>query len=57
VKDKIYATKLQDLRDLQARIVEAVGTITLDMLLQTWVELDYRLDILHITNGAQVEVY
>jgi hypothetical protein len=35
VKDRIYATKVWDLWDLQARIVEAVGTIILDMLQQT----------------------
>jgi hypothetical protein len=57
VKDRIYATKVQDFRDLWARTVEAVSTITLDMLHRSWVELDYRLDILHVTNGAHVEVY
>jgi hypothetical protein len=57
VKDRIYATKVRELRDLRARIVEAVGTITPDMLQQTWAELEYRLDILRVTNGAHVEVY
>jgi hypothetical protein len=53
VKDRIYVTKV---RDLLAQTVEAVGTITPDMLQQTWAELDYRLDILCITKGAHVEV-
>jgi hypothetical protein len=48
--DRIYATEVQDLWDLQAQIVEVVSTITPDMLQQTWVELDYRLDILCVTN-------
>jgi hypothetical protein len=54
VNDKIYAIEV---RDLQAQIVEAVGTITLDMLQRTGAELDYRLDIPCVTNGAHVEVY
>jgi hypothetical protein len=57
VKDRIYATKVRDLGDLRARIVEAVGTITPDMLQRTWTELDCRLDILPVANGARVEVY
>jgi hypothetical protein len=56
VKDRIYATKVRDIRDLRARIVEAVGTVTPDMLQRTWAELDYRLDILRATNGAHVQV-
>jgi hypothetical protein len=54
MKDRIYAIKV---RDLRVQIVEAVGTITLDMLQQTWAELKYRLDILRVTNGAHIEVY
>jgi hypothetical protein len=27
------------------------------MLQRAWAELDYRLDILHVTNGAHVQVY
>jgi hypothetical protein len=40
VKDTIYATKVRDLWDLRARIVEAIGTIILDMLQWTYAELD-----------------
>jgi hypothetical protein len=43
--------------DLPAKIAEALGTIITDMLQQTWAELNYRLDILHVTNGAHVQVY
>jgi hypothetical protein len=57
VKDRIYATKVHDLQDLWAQIVEAVGTITLDMLQRTWAELDYRLDILCAINSAHADVY
>jgi hypothetical protein len=54
VKDRISATTV---RDLLARTVEAVGTITPDLLLRTWAELEYRLDILRVTDGAHVEMY
>lgn len=54
---RIYATKVWDLWDFQAKTVEAVSTIMPDMFQQTWPEFDYRLDILHVTNGAHVEVY
>jgi hypothetical protein len=40
MKDRIYATTVRDLQDLQAWIVEGVSTIILDMLQQTWAELD-----------------
>jgi hypothetical protein len=57
MKDRIYATKVQDLKDLRAQIVETVSTITPDTLQWTWAELNYRLDVLRVTNGAHIEVY
>jgi hypothetical protein len=51
VQANIYTTTVRDW------IVEAVGTITLEMLQRTCVELDYRLDILHVTIGTHVEVH
>jgi hypothetical protein len=57
VMDRIYATKVQDLGHLQARIVEPVSIFTPDMLQRTWAALDCRLDILRVTNGAHVQVY
>lgn len=42
---------------LRARIVEAVATITPDMLERTWTEIEYRLDILRATQGAHIETY
>jgi hypothetical protein len=42
---------------LKARITDAVATITENTLENTWREIDYRLDILHATKGAHIEVY
>ena len=58
VKDIVYRTKVRDVSDLQQRIIEALDTaITVDMLARTWLETEYRLDIVRATNGAHVEVY
>ena len=43
--------------NLKPRITDAFGTITEDMLENTWREIDYRLDVLRATKGAYVEVY
>ncbi|KAJ4450275.1 hypothetical protein ANN_01695 [Periplaneta americana] len=52
--DRLYTTKV---RDLHARIVEAIGTISPSMLERTWTEIKYRLDIHRATKGAHMEVY
>src|SRR5215510_15156452 len=42
---------------LRQRIIEAVEFITPHMLINTWQELEYRLDICRATTGAYIEVY
>jgi hypothetical protein len=39
------------------RIIEAVELITPHMLINTWQELEYRLDTCRATRGAHIEVY
>jgi hypothetical protein len=41
--------------DLKNRITVAMETITLDMLIRVWQELDYRLDVCHVTKRAHIE--
>ena len=43
--------------DFRQRIIEAVERITPHMLVNTWQELEYRLDICRATTRAHVEVY
>jgi hypothetical protein len=43
--------------DLRQRIIEAVELITPHMLINTWQELEYRLDICRATTGTHIEVY
>lgn len=57
VKDKVYATSIEDLDTLKQRISEVIASVTPDMLANTWREIEYRLDVLRATNGAHVEVY
>ena len=57
VKNIVYRTKIRDVSDLQQPIIEALDTVTVDMLARTWLETEYRLDILRATDGAHVEVY
>ena len=57
VKDIVYRTKVRDIKDLQHRIIEAIDTVTVDMLARTWQEIEYRLDIVRATDGAHVKVY
>ena len=57
VKDIVYRTPVQDLNDLKQRIRNAISTITEEMLRHTWLEIEYRLDVLRATNGAHVETY
>jgi hypothetical protein len=42
---------------MRQRIIEAVELITSHMLINTWQELEYRLDIYQATTGAHIEVY
>ena len=56
VKVPVYWTQICDLADLQQRIYAVVNNITQQMFRNTWVEVEYRLDISRATNGSHVEV-
>ena len=43
------------LKELRARITNALRTITADMLHRVWDEFDYRVDVCRVTQGAQIE--
>jgi hypothetical protein len=57
IKDVVCRRNVRDLADLRQRIIEAVELITPHMLIATWQELEYRLDICRATTGAHTEVY
>jgi hypothetical protein len=44
-----------DIDELKLRITAAIETIGRNMLEKVWDELDYRMDICRVTNGANIE--
>ena len=57
VKDIVYRTEVGDINDLRHRIIEAIDTVTVDMLARIWQEIEYRWDVVRATHGAHVEMY
>jgi len=57
VKHVVYRRKVRDLADLTQRIVESVELITAHVLVNTWQELEYRIDIRRATTAAHIKVY
>jgi hypothetical protein len=53
----VFRTPVKGLDDLKTRIRNAISAIPADMLLRTWQELEYRLDVLRATKVAHIEVY
>ena len=53
----MYRRKVRDLADLRQCIIEAVEFIAPHLQINTWQELEYRLDICRATKGAHIEVY
>jgi hypothetical protein len=45
----------RDLPQLRRRIVEAVAAINRHMLQIVWQELDYKIDICHVTKGGRIQ--
>ena len=57
VKRLVYVSPIpRDVdEELKAHIAEAVATIDNAMLGRVWQELDYRLDVCRVSNGAHIE--
>jgi len=56
VKDQVYVPALAaSIPELKVRIRTAIETITADMLQTVWNELDSRVGVCRITNGAYIE--
>ena len=56
VKDTLFVPPVPaNLQDLGERITAAVALIDRDMLTRVWNELDYRLDVCHISQGGHTE--
>jgi hypothetical protein len=56
VKDQVCVPpRPASISELKVRIRTAIETITADMLQTVWNELDCRVDVCRITNGAHIE--
>jgi hypothetical protein len=55
-KDQVFVLPLPaSIPEQKVPIRTATGTITADMLQTVWNEIDYRVDVCRITNGAHLE--
>jgi hypothetical protein len=57
VKDIGYGEKVQNANEMCDRNTRAAQSITNEMLVSTWRETEYRLDVCRDTNGAHIEMY
>jgi hypothetical protein len=57
VKNIVYQVKINDLQNLKARIKDAVATVTPNMFLATWNEVEYCLDKCYASKGVHIEIY
>ena len=56
VKDQVYVPPLPaSIPELKVRNRITIETITADMLQTVWNELDYRVNVCRITQGAHIE--
>jgi hypothetical protein len=56
IKDVVYRRKVWDVADLRQSNIEAVEFTIPHMLINTWQELEYRLDVCQATAGEHTEV-
>jgi len=56
VKDSVFLLPLpHDLPELRTEIIPAISGIDCDMLQLVWVEMDYWLDVCHVTRGGHIQ--
>jgi len=55
VKIYVHLWLPRDLADLKARIIVTVKNIDAPMLTRVWQELEYCIDVCHVTRGAHIE--
>jgi hypothetical protein len=57
VKDRVFRPEAGSVDEFLARMNIALASVTPQVLVNTWREVEYRLDILPTTNGAHIERY
>ncbi|GBL96983.1 hypothetical protein AVEN_254044-1 [Araneus ventricosus] len=56
MKNIVYQSSIRDTDELKSRIAAAIQAADSAMLHRTWLEISYRLDVLHATNGVHIEI-
>ncbi|GBM37754.1 hypothetical protein AVEN_93629-1 [Araneus ventricosus] len=56
VKDVVYRTKVRNVVELKQKIQAAIESVDQGMLQRSWMELEYRLDIIRATKGSHAEL-
>lgn len=56
VKDRVYASKVNNTEEMKRKIREAFEEIDVPMLRRVWADLEHRLDYLRANNGKHVEI-
>lgn len=51
------ANPVADTETLGTRVTDAMSRVTKEMLANTWTEVEYRLEVLRVTDGAHVEMH
>ncbi|GBN71809.1 hypothetical protein AVEN_47120-1 [Araneus ventricosus] len=52
VKQHVYSERINDINHLKQRITDLIHSVTPDVLIRVWEELDCRLDVCRATNGG-----
>jgi hypothetical protein len=53
IKHSVFLLPLaQNLSKLQRQIIAAISATDCDMLQQVWAEMDYQLEVCHVTKGG-----
>jgi hypothetical protein len=52
---RLYQTQVANINNFKNRIQATVAMVDVEMLQHTWMELEYCLDIVCVTNGAHAE--
>jgi len=48
---------VRNVKELRDRIVRAAECVTNEVLVSTWRQTEYRLDVCRAINGAHIEIY
>lgn len=57
IKNIVYAQNIQSLQHLMEGINDEIATVTPDMILRTWTEMDCCLDVCCATEGDHIKTY